>query len=138
MFPESLLFSNYFKINIIKISPFFNNLLACGLETGGLKLFDIDSFEEKFDFKEVHDDSITGVAFSPINKMLLVSVSIDKRINFYDIILNKLIKTFDCSFPILSLSFYLDGKTIACGGVGGKLVIFIDINVIIFFIDLLK
>lgn len=117
--PETILFVNYFKINVIKLSPFFNNLLAIGSESGSLKLLDIISLEIKQEFKEVHSDAITGINFSPINKMLLVTVGLDCKINFFDVILNKHIKTFETSYAILCLCFYLDGKTIACGGIEG-------------------
>lgn len=32
-----------------------------------------------------HKAGVRGVAFSPLNKLLLSSISIDKAINFYDI-----------------------------------------------------
>jgi protein NEDD1 len=117
--PEKLIFSNYFKIRAIKVSPFFNNLLAVGLDSGSLKLLDVLNYDVKQEFKEVHSDAITGISFSPINKMLLVTVGLDCKINFFDVILNKHIKTFETNYPILCLCFYLDGKTIACGGVEG-------------------
>lgn len=122
--PETVLFSNYFCVLDIKFSPFSNNILAVALETGTVTILDIVNSQNKHDFTEAHSVSCTGVRFSPINKMLLVSIGLDGNINFYDIILKKIIKTFELNFPIHSLSFYQDGKTIACGGLKGQLSIY--------------
>ena len=32
-----------------------------------------------------HKAAVRGIAFSPLNKLLLASISLDKAINFYDI-----------------------------------------------------
>eukprot|EP00340_Litonotus_pictus_P003024 CAMPEP_0170517508 /NCGR_PEP_ID=MMETSP0209-20121228/3481_1 /TAXON_ID=665100 ORGANISM="Litonotus pictus, Strain P1" /NCGR_SAMPLE_ID=MMETSP0209 /ASSEMBLY_ACC=CAM_ASM_000301 /LENGTH=274 /DNA_ID=CAMNT_0010802779 /DNA_START=731 /DNA_END=1552 /DNA_ORIENTATION=+ len=56
--------------------------------------------------------------------MLLVSIGLDCKINFYDVILNKNIKTFEADQPLLCLSFFVDGKTIAVGGRQGLVTIY--------------
>lgn len=47
-------------------------------------------------FDKAHKSSVKGIAFSPLNKLLLSSVGLDKNIVFYDIndkIIVKRIKT---------------------------------------------
>lgn len=51
--------------------------------------------------------------------MLLVSISDDFRVNFYDILLSKQIKTLETSSRYYSIAFYADGKTIALGSKKG-------------------
>ena len=107
------------SINSIKISPFFTSLIAIGLSNGEIRLVDLESSSVKFVFKDICYDEIVSIAFSPINKMLLVSISKDNKIIFFDVILHKHIKTFDTNIAYNCLSFFIDGKTIACGGENG-------------------
>lgn len=106
------------QITVMKISPFFVNILALGLSNGSLNLIDLENNKIKFSFSS-HTKEVKSLSFSPINKMLLVSIGKDNKIIFYDIIANKQIKVFETSINYLSLSFFIDGKTIACGGENG-------------------
>lgn len=121
---DNEIFINQNEITIFKRSPFFLNLLAIGFKNGSLSIFDLENKKIKFTFEELHLQSITQLAFSPINKMLLVSIGIDYKINFYDILQYKHIKTFESNISYYSLCFFYDGKTIACGGDDGIIYIF--------------
>lgn len=72
------------KINCIKFSPFYSNLIACGFDDGVIKVFDVNENSLIHEYVN-HDISCSGIAFSPINKLLFCSVGFDGKINFFDI-----------------------------------------------------
>ena len=121
------------NISCFKTSPFFNNLMAIGLSYGSIYLLNIEfnSFDNtysgitKHEFKSTHNKKpVCALSFSPINKMLLVSIGSDCKINFYDVLKKTQIKTFETKQMFTCLSFYSDGKTIACGSKKGMVCIY--------------
>ena len=61
-----------------------------------MTLYDTNACKQTNQFTSGHKSSIKDVAFSPLNKLLLCSVGLDKNIVFYDIndkIIVKRIKT---------------------------------------------
>jgi protein NEDD1 len=59
-------------------------------------LWDVNTQKQRIQFSQGHKSSVKDVAFSPLNKLLLASVGLDKNIVFYDIndkIIVKRIKT---------------------------------------------
>lgn len=87
---SSLIYDGYFKVNMIKLSPFNSYIIACAFENGSIKVIDLNNNNSLIcDFSSFHMKSCTGVAFSPINKKFLASCALDGRINFFDISENK-------------------------------------------------
>jgi WD40 repeat protein len=62
-----------------------------------------------------HKGSVRGISFSPLNKLLLSSVSIDKCISFYDITKGKRVSSIVSPEALQSISFNCDGHTVAVG-----------------------
>lgn len=108
----------------LKISPFFNNLAAVGASNGSVYIIEISLKNCKYEFKNAHSKGVTHLSFSTINQMLLVSISDDFRVNFYDILLSKQIKTLETTSRYYSIAFYADGKTIALGSKKGLIHIY--------------
>lgn len=77
------------------------------------------------DFKNVHKGPASAISFSSFKPALLVSVSHDQKLNFYDVIDKKPIKTvIDGEEPLTSVCFYGDGHTIVLGGINGSLLVY--------------
>ena len=62
-----------------------------------------------------HTNICTGIAFSPVNNLLLCSAGLDQRIYFFDIVEGKQVKKIDVNISLSSISFCADGHTIAVG-----------------------
>lgn len=62
-----------------------------------------------------HTSECSGIAFSPVNNLLICSAGLDNRIQFFDIVEGKEVKKIDTSVPLSAISFCADGHTIAVG-----------------------
>ena len=71
-----------------------------------------------------HSKTCTGVAFSPVNNLLLCSAGLDGRIYFYDIAECKEVKKIDAQTPLSAISFCADGHTIGVGTLAGNVLIY--------------
>ena len=69
-----------------------------------------------------------GVAFSPLNKLLLSSVGLDKNIVFYDTNDKIIVKRIKTDVPLQSVSFCSDGHTIAIGASNMGAVLIYDLR----------
>lgn len=82
-------------MNQLQFSPFRRSLLAGACDDGVLYTWDSNTKTQmrRFDVEVAgrHSTPCTGLAFSPCNQMLLVSIGLDKRILCYDVVTNKLV-----------------------------------------------
>ncbi|KAG0267579.1 hypothetical protein BGZ95_002818, partial [Linnemannia exigua] len=82
------------------------------------KTVDTDDTEVTIDAHRVlrgHDDTITGVAFSP-SGLRFASCSMDKTIRILNVEKWSLIHVLDCAAPVLALAYSPDGQQLAsCG-----------------------
>jgi WD40 repeat protein len=117
-------YQSYFKLNYLKYSPLIPNLLAACFDDGFIRVFDMTSGEIIYNFGGYHQGSVTGVSFSPINKVFLCSAGSDTRINFFDISAKKHIKTLTTDAPLTSICFNSDGQTIAVGNISGNIILY--------------
>ena len=95
-----LIFSSFSKhtmkylkqaIKQLKYSKVKSNLIATADDGGCVKIWDSTARKSLYSFGTVHTSPTSGVAFSPINKMLLLSCGLDKRIVLYDVISRKFV-----------------------------------------------
>jgi len=77
-----------------------------------LTLFDTQTTNQTLSFPK---QNVQGLAFSPLNKLLLCCVSSDATITFYDINEKKLVKQIQTGESLTSVAFCQDGHTIAVG-----------------------
>ena len=68
------------------------------------------------------------MAFSPLNKLLLSSVGLDKNIVFYDTNDKIIVKRIKTDVPLQSVSFCSDGHTIAIGASNMGAVLIYDLR----------
>ena len=72
-----------------------------------------------------HTSVCSGLAFSPVNNLLICSAGLDNRIQFFDIVEGKEVKKIDAGVPLSSISFCADGHTIAVGTqTSGRVIIY--------------
>lgn len=62
-----------------------------------------------------HSNICSGIAFSPVNNLLLCSAGLDSRIYFYDIVEGKQVKKIEVGAALSAISFCADGHTIGVG-----------------------
>lgn len=65
--------------------------MATSFESGVVALWDLQSKVLKQKFL-AHSSSCTGIAFSPVNNLLMCSVGLDEKIHFFDIVECKEVK----------------------------------------------
>ena len=99
-------------------STSFNNIkysmVGASCDDGSVAFWDVHTAKELQTFGE-HKAPATGLAFSPVNEVLVASAGLDKRCVCYDTSLRKPVmgKTIDA--PITSIDFAADGSNIVLG-----------------------
>ena len=104
-------------------SRFKHSLLAGSTESGIVALWDANAVKRTSTFSE-HRAPATGLAFSPMNEMLLSSSGLDKRCFCYDVLSGKTAATIKTDEPLTCLDFHQDGTTIALGTSKGKIFVY--------------
>ena len=110
-------------ITELSFSRFKQSLLAGSSESGTIALWDANAVKRTLSFLE-HRAPATGLAFSPMNEMLLASSGLDKRCFCYDVSSGKTAATIKTSEPLTCLDFRNDGTTISLGTSKGKILVY--------------
>lgn len=96
----------------------FNNIkqsmIGASCDSGSAIFWDIHANKEVYKFNE-HKAPATGLAFSPVNEVLVMSSGLDKRCVCYDTLTKKPASTIWASQPLTSVDFALDGTNLALG-----------------------
>mmetsp|Transcript_13812 Transcript_13812/g.9773 ORF Transcript_13812/g.9773 Transcript_13812/m.9773 type:complete len:176 (+) Transcript_13812:601-1128(+) len=79
-------------------------------------------------FTNGHKSSIRGLSFSPLNKLLMCSVGIDRHIVFYDVNEGIIVKRIETDTPLQSVAFCTDGHTLAAGANGKGSILLYDLR----------
>ncbi|NXH35660.1 NEDD1 protein, partial [Myiagra hebetior] len=108
-------------IRHLKYSSFKKSLLGTVSDSGNVTLWDVNSQNPYHNFENTHKAPASEICFSPVNKLLLVTVGLDKRIILYDTFSKKLLTTIIADFPLTTVDFMPDGTTLAIGCSRGKI-----------------
>ncbi|NXG65229.1 NEDD1 protein, partial [Hemiprocne comata] len=108
-------------IRHLKYSSFKKSLLGSVSDSGNVTLWDVNSQIPYHNFENTHKAPASEICFSPVNKLLLVTVGLDKRIILYDTSSKKLLTTIVADFPLTTVDFMPDGTTLAIGCSRGKI-----------------
>ncbi|XP_071620537.1 protein NEDD1 [Heliangelus exortis] len=108
-------------IRYLKYSSFKKSLLGSVSDSGNVTLWDVNGQIPYHNFENTHKAPASEICFSPVNKLLLVTVGFDKRIILYDTSSKKLLTTIVADFPLTSVDFMPDGTTLAVGCSRGKI-----------------
>jgi WD40 repeat protein len=66
-------------VNSFRFSPLLDSIIASAQDDGVVAIYDVNSRQTKPNSTFLtHKASVRGVAFSPLNKLLLSSISLDK------------------------------------------------------------
>eukprot|EP00347_Sterkiella_histriomuscorum_P019444 403341607 len=113
-----------FQESSIKFSYVKHYILASAHENGKICIWDTQLRSKKWEVPQAHQTFVTGLAFSPVNNLLLTSCGLDGKIQFYDIQNQKTVKTIDNQNQLSALSFCYDGHTIAVGTTNGNIQVY--------------
>ncbi|KAM6321474.1 protein NEDD1 [Aegotheles albertisi] len=102
-------------IRHLKYSSFKKSLLGSVSDSGNVTLWDVNSQNAYHNFESTHKAPASEICFSPVNKLLLVTVGLDKRFILYDTSSKKLLTTIVADFPLTTVDFMPDGTTLAIG-----------------------
>ncbi|XP_054242781.1 protein NEDD1 [Indicator indicator] len=105
----------------LKYSSFKKSLLGSVSDSGNVTLWDVNSQNPYHNFENTHKAPASEICFSPVNKLLLVTVGLDKRIILYDTSSKKLLTTIVADFPLTTVDFMPDGTTLTIGCSRGKI-----------------
>nr|NWR32857.1 NEDD1 protein [Tachuris rubrigastra] len=105
----------------LKYSSFKKSLLGSVSDSGNVTLWDVNSQNPYHNFENTHKAPASEICFSPVNKLLLVTVGLDKRVILYDTLSKKLLTTVVADFPLTTVDFMPDGTTLAIGCSRGKI-----------------
>lgn len=83
------------NIVMVKFSYVKPYILASAHENGKVIIWDIQLRSRKWEIPNAHQSVVTGIAFSPVNNLLITSCGLDGKIQFYDISGQKNVKTID-------------------------------------------
>ncbi|NXP73455.1 NEDD1 protein, partial [Ramphastos sulfuratus] len=108
-------------IRHLKYSSFKKSLLGSVSDSGSVTLWDVNSQNPYHNFENTHKAPASEICFSPVNKLLLVTVGLDKRIILYDTSSKKLLTTIVADFPLTTVDFMPDGTTLTIGCSRGKI-----------------
>ncbi|NXF93237.1 NEDD1 protein, partial [Eubucco bourcierii] len=108
-------------IRHLKYSSFKKSLLGSVSDSGNVTLWDVNSQNPYHNFENTHKAPASEICFSPVNKLLLVTVGLDKRIILYDTSSKKLLTTIVADFPLTTVDFMPDGTTLTVGCSRGKI-----------------
>ncbi|XP_033647382.1 protein NEDD1-like [Asterias rubens] len=112
------------SVRSLEYSLLKKSMLASVSDDGGLTMWDTNSRKPITTFRDAHRAPATGLAFSPVNDMLLMSTGLDKRIVCYDVLGKGIIRSMTVESPLTSIACMHDGATLAVGSTRGKVYIF--------------
>jgi protein NEDD1 len=99
--------------------------MASAHDNGSIIIWDVSTQTKKCELNGHLGAPCTGIAFSPVNNLLLSSCGLDGRIQFFDIKSEKQVKTIEnLQNPMSSIAFCFDGHTIAVGSLKGRIYVY--------------
>ncbi|XP_069829951.1 protein NEDD1 isoform X2 [Dendropsophus ebraccatus] len=99
-------------------------LLGAASDSGSVTLWDAHNQNPVHMFDSAHKAPASGICFSPVNDLLLVTIGLDKRIICYDVSSKILLQTVVAESPLTALDFMPDGATLAVGSSRGKIYLY--------------
>jgi protein NEDD1 len=108
-------------LNAARFSPFQRRLVVACDDGGGVGAWDI-SRADRIASLTSHKAPATGLSFSPLNELLLVTCGLDKRILFHDLKSHKMVKSLPTDQPLTSIAFG-DNNTVMAGTSQGRLLL---------------
>ncbi|MEE6480193.1 hypothetical protein FKM82_012485 [Ascaphus truei] len=99
-------------------------LLGAVSDSGRVTLWDANSQNPYHVIDSAHKAPASGICFSPVNDLLLVTVGLDKRIICYDVSNKIVLRSLVTESPLTSVDFMPGGTTLAVGSSRGKIYLY--------------
>lgn len=111
------------SVSCVKTHKTKQNLILGGSNEGIVCVWDNNINRSKFYFK-AHEAPVSAVAFSPINKDLIVSTGSDRQCRFFDIFHHKPVANFDLKNSATAIDFSPDGNYLVIASQNGQISVF--------------
>lgn len=94
------------------------------MDNGSVIVYDSTSLKTYCCFSKLHLAPAVDLCFSPLHSGLLVSVGLDKVINFVDIDKSSIVASISAEYPLSSVSCAPTGEVIVAGTTNGNLLVY--------------
>ena len=111
-------------VRAIKYSIQKQHILGATYDDGTIRLWNTTTGAVECEFLKAHRAAATSLAFSPRNKLLLMTGGLDKRVMFFDIEKQATIRWIDTASPVTAVAMNYEGNTLAVGTSNGEIMIF--------------
>ncbi|KAF0308611.1 Protein NEDD1 [Amphibalanus amphitrite] len=104
----------------LRYSALSSAVVGAAFDTGHVSLWDVNQRRLLRTFTGGHVAPASGLAFSPVNDILVASVGLDKRLVCYDPKSKSIIQTLTGDAPLTAVDFHGDGMQLAVGTSQGR------------------
>uniref|UniRef100_A0A8C7F341 NEDD1 gamma-tubulin ring complex targeting factor n=1 Tax=Oncorhynchus kisutch TaxID=8019 RepID=A0A8C7F341_ONCKI len=111
-------------IHDLKYSVVKRSLLGSVSDSGSVVLWDANTQKELHVFDGAHKAPASGLAFSPANDLLFVTVGLDKKIICYDTSSKIILRNMCVESPLTAIDFTPDGAGLVVGSTQGRLYLY--------------
>ncbi|KAJ8392325.1 hypothetical protein AAFF_G00076890 [Aldrovandia affinis] len=111
-------------IRDLKYSYVKRSLLGSISDSGTVVLWDANTQKELHVFDGAHKAPCSGLAFSPANDLLFVTVGLDKKIICYDTSSKIVLRSMRVESPLTAIDFMPDGAGLAVGSTQGRVYLY--------------
>ncbi|KAG5845771.1 protein NEDD1 isoform X1 [Anguilla anguilla] len=111
-------------IHDLRYSYVKRSLLGSISDSGAVVLWDANTQKELHVFEGSHKAPCSGLAFSPANDLLFVTVGLDKKIICYDTSSKIVLRSMRVESPLTAIDFTPDGAGLAVGSTQGKVYLY--------------
>uniref|UniRef100_A0A4W5JDE9 NEDD1 gamma-tubulin ring complex targeting factor n=1 Tax=Hucho hucho TaxID=62062 RepID=A0A4W5JDE9_9TELE len=111
-------------IHDLKYSVVKRSLLGSVSDSGSVVLWDANTQKELHVFDGAHKAPASGLAFSPANDLLFVTVGLDKKIICYDTSSKIILRSMCVESPLTAIDFTPDGAGLVVGSTQGRLYLY--------------
>ncbi|XP_062856095.1 protein NEDD1 [Trichomycterus rosablanca] len=108
-------------IHDLRYSVIKRSLLGSVSDSGSMVLWDANTQKELHKFEGAHKAPASGLAFSPANDLLFITVGLDKKIVCYDTSSKIIFRSKQVESPLTAVDFTPDGAGLVVGSTQGRI-----------------
>lgn len=111
-------------IHDLRYSLVKRSLLGTVSDSGSVALWDANTQKELHLFEGAHKAPCSGLAFSPANDLLFITVGLDKKIICYDTSSKMVFRNKQVESPLTAIDFTPDGAGLVVGSTQGRIYLY--------------
>uniref|UniRef100_A0A673J039 Anaphase-promoting complex subunit 4-like WD40 domain-containing protein n=1 Tax=Sinocyclocheilus rhinocerous TaxID=307959 RepID=A0A673J039_9TELE len=111
-------------IHDLRYSLVKRSLLGTVSDSGSVALWDANTQKELHLFEGAHKAPCSGLAFSPANDLLFITVGLDKKIVCYDTSNKMVFRNKQVESPLTAIDFTPDGAGLVVGSTQGRIYLY--------------